>query len=85
MFNKLFTAVQESVKKGECGCTSLRVLDIVKTVKFRGLLTNGDLPYAYLGSNIIDIPEELISTASLIKGKSEENLFVIYSTHYINV
>jgi hypothetical protein len=46
------------------------------------IVINGDLPHAYLGSDVISIPEQLISIALLIKGKSEESLFIIYSIHY---
>jgi hypothetical protein len=54
---------------------------ILRGVKFMTLIINTDLPHAYLGSNIVSVPE-LISTDSLIRGKSEESLFVIYSIHY---
>jgi hypothetical protein len=47
-------------------------------------MLNGNLPQAYLVSDIVSVPEKLISNASLIKGKSEESLFIIYSTHYID-
>jgi hypothetical protein len=46
----------------------LRAPDIVKRVKFRGLIINGYLSYAYIGSNVISVPQ-LKGTASLIKGK----------------
>jgi hypothetical protein len=66
------------------GFASLRAHDIVQTVKFTGLLINGYLTHEYLDSDIVSVLEQLISTASLIRGKSGENLFVIYSTHYID-
>jgi hypothetical protein len=47
------------------GLEMLTATVIVKIVKFRGLLINGDLPHAYLGSNVIFILEQLISIASL--------------------
>jgi hypothetical protein len=41
----------------------LRASNAVERVKFRGLLMNDDLSHAYLGSNIVSIPEQLISIA----------------------
>jgi hypothetical protein len=46
---------------------------------------NVDLTHTYLGSNVVSIPEQLISTASLVKDKSGESPFyVVHSTYYIN-
>jgi hypothetical protein len=39
---------------------------------------------AYLGRNIVSIPEILMITVKLIKEKSADIVFVIHSTHYIN-
>jgi hypothetical protein len=42
-----------------------------------------DLINAYLVKSIVDIPEELVSAAPLIKKVSGDSLAVIYYTHYI--
>jgi hypothetical protein len=47
------------------GPEMLRDPDIVERVKFKRLLPNGDLPCAYLGSNIVSLPELLISIGLL--------------------
>jgi uncharacterized protein YbaR (Trm112 family) len=45
------------------------------------VIINCNVTRAYLGSNVISNPEQLISTITLIKGRSEDSLFVIHSTH----
>jgi hypothetical protein len=59
------------------GQEMLRSRITVERVKFRGLLMNGDLSHAYLGSNIVSTPEQLISIA--LRSESQEgpvcNLF----------
>jgi hypothetical protein len=62
----------------------LGTTDIVKRVKFRGLIFSGDSAHAYLCSNTVPIPEQLISIASQIKEKSGQSLFVIHSAYYID-
>jgi hypothetical protein len=43
----------------------LRAPITVERVKVRGLLIRGDLPHAYLCSNMVSVPEQVISIASL--------------------
>jgi hypothetical protein len=42
-----------------------------------------NLLHAYLGNNIITVPDKLESTASLIMKMTGDSLFAIDSTHYI--
>jgi hypothetical protein len=46
------------------------------------IVINGNLPHAYLGSNIVYIPQQVISIVLLVKGNSGQSLFIIYSTPY---
>jgi hypothetical protein len=59
------------------GLEMLRAPIAVERVKFRRLSINGDLPHVYLGSNIVPIPEQLISIASQPEVRREPvcNLF----------
>jgi len=47
-------------------------------------MTNDNVTCAHLGSNIVSVPEQLISTVLLIKEMSGESPYVIDSTNYIN-
>jgi hypothetical protein len=62
----------------------LRARIVVGRVKLRGLLINGVLPHLHLGSNIVFVPEQLISVALLRRGQ-DRTLSVVYSTHYIDI
>jgi hypothetical protein len=61
------------------GPEMLRVPIIVEIVKFRGLLINGDLPYAYLSSNIVSVPEQTISIISLRESQERVYFYFFYS------
>jgi hypothetical protein len=53
--------------------------------KSLGFVTiNGDLSHAYLGSNIISIPERLINIAILIPENSDKSQFIFHFTNYFD-
>jgi enoyl-[acyl-carrier-protein] reductase (NADH) len=47
-------------------------------------MINGDLCHAYLGNNIVSIPEHLINIASSIKENSGHIRFIVHSTNYVD-
>jgi hypothetical protein len=48
------------------------------------VVITGDIPYEYLGNNVVSTPEQLIQNASPIKRKSGRSLFA-NSMHAMSV
>lgn len=65
-FSKLYAVTRESIRvSAALGLVTLKVPVTAESVKLRGSLINGYLPHAYICSNIVCIPQQSISIASL--------------------
>jgi hypothetical protein len=75
------------MRKGECGPRTWKFESPWygrKSEVQRVAIINYDLPNAYLGCNIVFIPEKLISIEMLVKIETEEGLYIIHSKIYID-